>query len=570
MRLLLWMNKYEMNYNGGKGRKCEELIMLKKVSFLVIILSMLFASSAFAYNVQLQPFKDEENDYARDPIYTLSALGIINGYEDRTYRPNADLTREAFIKLLVMASQLETATIGTIPAGVAKDRWSAPFISVAYEHQWIDSLLDQNGSFDPAQTITRQEVAMLVGKALLDSEKDEVRQQWLATDWKKERDIRAFKDQSAIDADMQPYVYYAASRGIMEGDLAGFKPKESLIRKQAAAVIYRLIDKRVSEEKVDFTGFYAISSYGAINQMNKLTDVILGWSHMEYSSAGFATLKTSSQTSKTVNVIPSGYVEALTAADSAQLTKELMVFYDNSNLKDFLKDKIAQTAFIESLMTTLNEPDYSFTGVSIDFEGLLKEESAADYITFLQDLKKQLGTYTLSVAVPPIYYYKGYDLKEIGELADTVILMAHDFTDSQLPSAPLPLVNDTIVTALQVIPKEKLVLGISKQANQWITSNGATASPVIPAIADVEKRLAMQSVVKTWSMPYFLAKAEFADERGSHVMYYEDTQSIDKKIWLAKFYELKGVSLWQMGNYTAADWELIGKQSSRGSSNSGL
>ncbi|WP_258199585.1 glycosyl hydrolase family 18 protein [Paenibacillus endoradicis] len=537
--------------------------MIKRVSFLVLILSMLFASSAFAYNVQLQPFKDEENDYSREPIYSLSALGIINGYEDRTYRPNNDLSREAFIKLLVMASQLETELVGSVPAGVDKGRWSAPFISVAYEHKWIDSLLDQKGTFNPSQTITRQEVAMLVGKALLDSENEEVRQQWLATDWKKERDVRAFKDQSTIDVDMQPYVYYAASRGIMEGDKSGFKPKESLIRKQAAAVIYRLIDERVSEEKVNFTGFYAISSYGAINQMNKLTDVIFGWSHLEYSSAGVATLKTSSNTSKTVNVIPSGSNEAITAADSAQLTKELMVFYNNSNLKEFLKDKIAQSVFIQSLLSSLNDQTYSFTGVSIDFEGLLKEESAADYVAFLQDLKKQLGSYTLSVAVPPIYYYKGYDLEQIGKVADTVILMAHDFTDSQLPSAPLPLVNDTVVTALQAIPKEKLVLGISKQANQWITSNGVTAPPVIPAVADVEKRLAMPNVVKTWSMPYFLTKAEFADERGSHVLYYEDAQSIAKKIWLAKFYELKGVSLWQMGNYTASDWEIIGKQSSR-------
>lgn len=536
-------------------------MMVKRVGFLVLILSMLFASSAFAYNVQLQPFKDEENDYARDPIYTLSALGIINGYNDRTYRPNDDLTREAFIKLLVMASQLETAAIGTVPAGVDKGRWSAPFISVAYEHKWIDSLLDQKGSFNPSQTITREEVAMLVGKALLDSDKEEVRQQWLATEWKKERDVRAFKDQSAIDVDMQPYVYYAANRGIMEGDKAGFKPKESLIRKQAAAVIYRLIDMRVSDEKVDFTGYYAIQSYAAINQMNKLSDVIFGWSHLEYSGAGTAELNTSS----TVNKIPSGYEEVLTAADSAQITKELMVFYDNSNLKDFLKDKTAQKAFIESLLTTLNDPAYSFTGVSIDFEGLKEEGSAADYVAFLQDLKKQLGSYTLSVAVPPIYYYKGYDLKEIGKLANTVILMAYDFThnESQLPSAPLPLVNDTILTALQVIPKEKLVLGISKQANQWITSNGVTAPPISPAIVDVEKRLTMPGTVSTWSMPYFLTKAEFTNELGSHVLYYEDTQSIAKKIWLAKFYQLKGVSLWFMGSYTASDWELIGKHSSK-------
>ncbi|MNW13147.1 hypothetical protein D3C71_2110130 [compost metagenome] len=59
--------------------------------------------------------------------------------------------------------------------------------------------------------------------------------------------------------------------------------------------------------------------------------------------------------------------------------------------------------------------------------------------------------------------------------------------------------------------------------------------------------------------PYFLKEVTFEDARGTHEIYYEDTQSIAKKLWLAKFYGLKGVSLWFMGRYTEADWELIGQ-----------
>jgi spore germination protein YaaH len=270
-------------------------------------------------------------------------------------------------------------------------------------------------------------------------------------------------------------------------------------------------------------------------------------------------------TSTTEYKIPGGYGEAIEAADKAGATKELMVFSAAANLKDFLKDLPARQTFIASLLATLNNPAYSFTGVSIDFEGLKEAGSAADFVGFLKELKAQLGTLTLSVAIPPTYYYKGYDLGAIGKLADTVILMAYDFThnDGMLPSAPLPLVNDTVQTALQSIPKEKLVLGVSKQANQWITApNGVTGTALKPSIADVEKRLAMPGVEKTWSMPYLLTKAEFKDARGSHVLYYEDSQSIEKKIWLAKYYGLKGVSLWHMGNYTASDWELVGEQAS--------
>jgi spore germination protein YaaH len=61
-------------------------------------------------------------------------------------------------------------------------------------------------------------------------------------------------------------------------------------------------------------------------------------------------------------------------------------------------------------------------------------------------------------------------------------------------------------------------------------------------------------------MPYFLKHITFEDTRGNHEIYYEDTASIEKKLWLAKFYGLKGVSLWYMGSFTTADWELIGQQ----------
>lgn len=534
--------------------------MFKKTAIWTMALVLLLANSVLAYNVQLLPFKDEENDYSREPIYALSALGIINGYEDRTYRPNVDLSREAFIKLLVMASQLETdAPAGKLPADVANNRWSAPYISAALEREWLGGLLDQKGAILPAQTITRQEVAMLVGRSLLDAEKPETQEKWLSADWKKERDSRGFKDRDAISEVMQPYVYYAAHRGIMEGDAAGFKPGQPIIRKQAAAVIYRLIDNRVSEQKMDFTGYYALLSYPAIQHMDKLSDVILGWSNLEYSSPGAAKLNTGT----TEYRIPLGYEEVLSKADQAKVSKELMVFYNQANLKDFLKDKPAQKAFIASLLATLNNSAYSFTGVSIDFEGLKEAESAAEFVAFLQDLKKQLGTaHTLSVAVPPIHYYKGYDLAAIGKLADSVILMAYDFThsDSKLPSAPLQLVNDTVQTALQSIPKEKLVMGISKQANQWITADGITSRVFRPSIEDVEKRLAMPGVSSQLMMPHFMNQITFADERGTHLVYYEDTASIAKKIWLAKFYGLKGVSLWHMGHYTASDWKLVGKE----------
>jgi spore germination protein YaaH len=533
--------------------------MVKKVGSMILLFVMLFASSAYAYDVELRSFEDETVDYSRDPIYTLSAMGIINGFPDRTYHPDGDLSREAFIKLIILAAKIDPKSAsGSKPVDIAMNRWSVSYISIAYQRHWIDSLLDKAGKFHPEQTITRQEVAAVMGKFLMESATAEAVQQWLAADWKLERDTRKFKDRLSINEALQPYVYYTVQQGIMQGDLNSFNPKKPLKRKEAAAVIYRLIDSGIANQRLNFTGFYAIKSYAAINQMSNLSKVTLGWSHLEYTTPGTARLSTDTNT----NNIPSGSEEVIAAADAVQIQKDLMVFYSDSNLKDFLKDKSAQQEFIDSLLVTLNDPLYHFTGVNIDFEGLLDETGAPDYLGFLKDLKARIGTLTLSVAVPPGYNYKGYDLRGIGDVADAVILMAHDFTydKDRLPSAPLPLVNDAIKQALELVPNDKLVLGISKQANQWTTVNGVTPPHTSPLSIDVEKRLTMPGVTQAWMMPYFLKHVTFQDERGSHEMYYEDTASIGKKLWLAKFYGLKGVSLWYMGNFTTADWELIGHQ----------
>ena len=62
---------------------------LKKVLALVVALTMVLGTVSFA------SFSDvaEESD-VYTAVQTLSSLGILNGYEDGTFRPDRQLTRE--------------------------------------------------------------------------------------------------------------------------------------------------------------------------------------------------------------------------------------------------------------------------------------------------------------------------------------------------------------------------------------------------------------------------------------------------------------------------------------------
>jgi spore germination protein YaaH len=345
----------------------------------------------------------------------------------------------------------------------------------------------------------------------------------------------------------------------MEGDSQGFRPNNGLIRSEAAAVIYRLLDLEAAGHQLETTGFYAIKSSPAIGRMSFVDHVAMGWSHLEYEAAGTSRLNMETDTYR----VPDGYEDVLAAANQANIDKDLMVYFgDGQKLSEFLKDKPAGQTFITQAASKLKDPSYQFSGISLDFEGLTEASDATNYLQFVRDLKAAIGSKSLSICVPTDHYYKGYDLKGLGNAADSLILMAYDFThaDSGLPSAPLPLVRDGVERALkQGVPADKLVLGISKQANQWIATNGITTT-AMPAIELVEKRIADPNAVITQSMTYFLEHVHYEEGDKVNDIYYEDTSSIAKKMWLAKVYGLKGVSLWHMGSFTADDWEMIGKR----------
>jgi spore germination protein YaaH len=535
--------------------------MYKKIIALSAAIVLVAAGTAYAYDVPMAPYKDvTDQSWEKDYVYTLSALGVVAGYPDSGYHPKESLSREAFIKLLATTAKLDTShTSGAVPADVT-GRWSAPYVSAAAERHWIDFMVNGVGEFQPAKPITREEVAALVGKYLLDKA-GVSSAQWAEGDWTKERDARAFPDGPKIDATLAPYVFYTVNRTVMVGDNQGFRPKDGLMRNEAAVVVNRLIDIEAAGRKLEVTGYYAIQSNSALGRMPLVDNVAMGWSHLEYDTAGTAKLGTDTTSYK----VPDGYESVVAAADQSHVHKDLVVYYgDGQKLSAFLQDVPAQEAFIAQLTAKLADPAFGFSGVSLDLEGLIDASDAANYLHFVQEVKAAIGAKTLAVAVPTDYYYKGYDLKGLADTVDSLILMAYDFTDkvseARLPSAPLPLVRDGLDRALaQGVPADKLVLGISKQANQWVTVGGKTTYTA-PDIPLVEKRLTDPNAAQTFSLPYFLNLIRYQEGGVSNVIYYEDSQSIAKKIWLAKVYGLKGISLWYMGRFTASDWDVIAKR----------
>lgn len=95
-------------------------------------------------------------------VSTLSAMGIITGYPDGTFRPNAYITRAEFAAI---AARFDADGDKTLAAfSDIANHWAKDEISVAYNNGWVDGY--PGGTFGPRRNITRAETVTLVNRVL--------------------------------------------------------------------------------------------------------------------------------------------------------------------------------------------------------------------------------------------------------------------------------------------------------------------------------------------------------------------------------------------------------------------
>ena len=108
-------------------------------------------------------FTDVSNDaWYCSAVSTLSAMGILSGYPDAAFRPNASITRAEFAAIATRfdaAGDKTPASFDDIAIHWAKDE-----ISVAANNGWVNGYED--GSFRPQNNITRAETMSLVNRVL--------------------------------------------------------------------------------------------------------------------------------------------------------------------------------------------------------------------------------------------------------------------------------------------------------------------------------------------------------------------------------------------------------------------
>lgn len=97
-----------------------------------------------------------------NPISTMSALGIITGYPDGTFKPNKPITRAEFAAIAARFDETQSGKSATFSDVIG--HWAAKEIGIAYYNEWIKGYPD--GTFKPDQNITRAEAMTLINRVL--------------------------------------------------------------------------------------------------------------------------------------------------------------------------------------------------------------------------------------------------------------------------------------------------------------------------------------------------------------------------------------------------------------------
>ncbi|MBB6635764.1 cadherin-like beta sandwich domain-containing protein [Cohnella thailandensis] len=110
-------------------------------------------------------FGDISGHWAVAQIKQATSLGIVSGYEDGTFKPAATVTRAEFAVMLMNALKLDSAAAELSFSDAAKvGAWARTAVSQAVQAGVITGYAD--GTFRPDAKITRAEMAAMIAKAL--------------------------------------------------------------------------------------------------------------------------------------------------------------------------------------------------------------------------------------------------------------------------------------------------------------------------------------------------------------------------------------------------------------------
>lgn len=204
-----------------------------------LMLSLIFSISSYCVYAKdySQRFWDVKKDHwAFTYIADLAERGVINGYEDGTFKPSKTVSRAEWAKMMVDAAGL-TVTDNSVNFNDTRGHWANSYINSA--KYYLTGFA--NGYYRPDQAATREDVTVSM-----------VRIKGYDTADVDFSSLMSFTDLDSISNYAKSYVAIAIDNNLIEGfDDGSFRGQDTLTRAEAAALMYRAFKHGNADKIVD-------------------------------------------------------------------------------------------------------------------------------------------------------------------------------------------------------------------------------------------------------------------------------------------------------------------------------
>lgn len=184
--------------------------------------------------VSAPAFTDLANyPWAESYINSLASAGIVNGYNDNTFRPGDNVKRADFIIMLLKAMGVDTTQAVTDNfSDVRADKYYYNAVGIAKQLGIASG--NNDGTFNPDNNITRQDMMILAKKA--------VEMQTGTTLTGDSSVLDQFADKANISAYAVDSLAAMVENNIVSGTGNNIQPKDNTTRAQAAVIISKVLD----------------------------------------------------------------------------------------------------------------------------------------------------------------------------------------------------------------------------------------------------------------------------------------------------------------------------------------
>ncbi|NOV01022.1 S-layer homology domain-containing protein [Paenibacillus planticolens] len=320
----------------------------KKALAAIQVLSMLFSSASLGVGAAAAEtpsavgvttdaaavstsFLDVARHWASNEINRWSQKGLIQGYEDATFKPDASISRSEFVSLVSRVFGYTDRANRSFP-DVKVGAWYADDVSKAVEAGIVSG--DDQGNFRPEAPISRQEAAVILSRAFDLKAKDS-------------KISDRFTDAGLIASWSKEAVNALLEGGFVSGRENGaFDPQADITRAEFVKMIDAIVGELKNEAKT-YTGH--VSSNLVINTKDvKLKDMVIEGNLYIAQGVGDGNMSMENVTVKGQTIVRGGGEHSILISKST-LVGPLMVLKKDGKVRIVL--------------------DGNFTGISVEAPG---------------------------------------------------------------------------------------------------------------------------------------------------------------------------------------------------------